>query len=69
MPDQDDDEEERIRAFAYRIWEEEGRPLGEADRHWEMARKAIEAEDAERRRIAVGIGNPGEGAEKPEPGA
>ena len=69
MPDQDDDEEERIRAFAYRIWEEEGCPLGEADRHWEMARKAIEAEDAERRRIAVAIDEPGKGAGRPEPGA
>lgn len=68
MPDQDD-EEERIRAFAYRIWEEEGRPLGEADRHWQMARDAIEAENIERRRIASGVDNPGEESTKPSPGA
>ena len=50
----DENEEERIRAFAYRIWEEEGRPLDQADRHWDMAKKAVEAEKAERRRIAGG---------------
>jgi hypothetical protein len=51
-------EEERIRDFAYRIWEEEGYPVGEADRHWEMAREAVEAEKAERVKSAVGLAGP-----------
>lgn len=32
-------EEHRIREFAYQIWESEGRPQGQHERHWEMARK------------------------------
>lgn len=28
-----------IRELAYQIWESEGRPEGEAERHWEMALK------------------------------
>lgn len=40
-----DIDEKRISVFAYHIWESEGRPEGEAARHWEMARKLAEAED------------------------
>lgn len=29
--------ENTLRQMAYRIWEAEGRPLGQADRHWHMA--------------------------------
>jgi hypothetical protein len=54
----DDDDEERVRAIAYRIWEEEGFPEGQAERHWEMARQAIEAEKEERLRIAAGVDGP-----------
>lgn len=38
--------EQRIRETAYRLWENDGRPTGQAERHWEMARKM--AEEAER---------------------
>jgi hypothetical protein len=31
--------ENRIRDLAYQIWESEGRPHGQAGRHWEMASK------------------------------
>jgi Protein of unknown function (DUF2934) len=31
--------EQRIREIAYRLWEEDGRPIGLADRHWQMATK------------------------------
>ncbi len=31
--------EQRIREFAYQIWESEGRPVGQSERHWEMATK------------------------------
>ena len=37
-------EDKRVREFAYQIWESEGKPDGEQDRHWEMARKLAEAE-------------------------
>jgi Protein of unknown function (DUF2934) len=41
------DKEQRIREAAYRIWEEEGYPDGQADRHWEIAVGRIEAADGE----------------------
>ncbi len=37
-------DEKRIREFAYQIWESEGKPVGQEERHWEMARKLAEAE-------------------------
>ncbi|QJI29184.1 DUF2934 domain-containing protein [Pseudomonas sp. ADAK18] len=37
-------EDKRVREFAYQIWESEGKPEGQEDRHWEMARKLAEAE-------------------------
>jgi len=42
MPEQRD---ERIRARARALWEEEGRPEGRADVHWEKARILVAAED------------------------
>ncbi len=45
-----DHKEQRIRETAYHLWEEDGRPIGQAERHWEMARKL--AEDAERQKSA-----------------
>lgn len=38
------DEEQRIREFAYQIWQAEGQPDGQAERHWQMARKLAESE-------------------------
>ena len=37
-------DEKRIREFAYQIWESEGKPIGQEERHWDMARKLAEAE-------------------------
>lgn len=37
-------DEKRIREFAYQIWESEGCPDGQAERHWAMARQLAEAE-------------------------
>lgn len=34
--------EQRIRELAHRLWEEEGRPSGKHDEHWERARLEIE---------------------------
>ena len=39
------EDEARIRARAHRIWEEEGRPEGRADEHWDKARELIAMED------------------------
>jgi Protein of unknown function (DUF2934). len=36
--------EERIRRRAYQIWQEEGCPTGQEERHWEMARQIIASE-------------------------
>jgi len=36
--------EQRVREFAYQIWESEGRPIGHSDRHWEMASKLAESQ-------------------------
>jgi len=38
--------EERIRALAYRMWERDGRPLGQDDYYWNKAEDMINAEDA-----------------------
>lgn len=46
-------DEMRIREFAYQIWESEGRPAGMHDRHWEMARKLVEAENQEAARPTI----------------
>lgn len=37
-------DEKRVREFAYQIWQSEGQPHGQDERHWEMARKLAEAE-------------------------
>nr|WP_298146059.1 DUF2934 domain-containing protein [uncultured Pseudomonas sp.] len=37
-------DEQRIRDFAYQIWEAEGKPEGQAARHWSMACKLAESE-------------------------
>jgi hypothetical protein len=39
-----DIDEKRINEFAYQIWQSEGEPEGQEERHWEMARKLAEAE-------------------------
>jgi hypothetical protein len=44
------DKERRIREVAHQIWEDEGRPADQAERHWEMAQSIVEAtgpEDSE----------------------
>lgn len=37
LPPEDLDLEERKRILAYQLWEEEGRPDGRAEAHWERA--------------------------------
>jgi hypothetical protein len=38
--------DDRIREIAHSIWEEEGRPAGQEERHWQMAESAFEQEEA-----------------------
>jgi len=35
------EDQDRVRAYAYRLWEQEGRPEGRAQIHWQMAEIAI----------------------------
>jgi hypothetical protein len=37
--------QERISQRAYQLWEQEGKPEGRENEHWEQARREIEAED------------------------
>lgn len=38
------DDDQRVRQLAYRIWESEGRPEGQQQRHWDRALKIVAAE-------------------------
>lgn len=38
--------EDRIRVIAHKLWEDEGRPEGLAEAHWQRACEMIEQEDA-----------------------
>lgn len=40
------DDEERIRREAHRLWEAEGRPDGRSDRHWAEAREIVALKDS-----------------------
>lgn len=39
------DKETQIRERAHQIWQEEGRPDGKAEEHWERARRMLDTED------------------------
>ena len=47
-PEAADDRESRIREIAYFLWEQEGYPDGQADRHWAAAEAVVDAEDEDR---------------------
>ncbi|WP_267214087.1 DUF2934 domain-containing protein [Chelatococcus asaccharovorans] len=40
-----DEREHRIRERAHRLWEEEGRPEGRAERHWLQAEEIVAIEE------------------------
>lgn len=40
------DDDDRIRDEAHRLWEAEGRPDGRADRHWAEAREIVALKDS-----------------------
>ena len=43
---EEQDRDARIRRRAYEMWEAEGRPEGQADRHWSRAAEDLDREDA-----------------------
>jgi Protein of unknown function (DUF2934) len=45
------DRDERVRELAYFLWLEEGRPEGQAERHWLTAETLVESDPLERKRI------------------
>jgi Protein of unknown function (DUF2934) len=53
------DREERIRQRAHQIWEQEGQPEGQAQRHWDRAAEDLDREDAEIEREGIAGEKPG----------
>lgn len=53
------DREERIRQRAHDLWEAEGRPEGQADRHWSRAAEDLDREDAAIQREGIAGEKPG----------
>ena len=43
-----DDREQRLREIAYSLWEEEGYPEGQAERHWQVAVALVGSEDPDK---------------------
>ena len=41
-----DDRQERIRNRAHQIWQEEGQPAGQHERHWHQAVADVDRQDA-----------------------
>lgn len=39
--------DDKIRARAYQLWEEEGRPEGRAEQHWFTARESVAIEEGQ----------------------
>jgi hypothetical protein len=46
-PEQEAARRSRIERLAHQIWESEGRPEGQAERHWSMAERLVEAAEEE----------------------
>ena len=42
-----DDRDQRVKERAYELWENEGRPAGRHDDHWDQARREIEERDGD----------------------
>ena len=53
------DRESRIRRRAHELWEQEGRPEGQADSHWARAAQDLDREDADIQRGAAAGEKPG----------
>jgi hypothetical protein len=46
-----DDREKRIAELAFSLWEREGCPEGQAERHWHIAKDLIAKEDRQRKDV------------------
>ena len=51
-------DDKRIREFAYQIWESEGKPEGQEARHWEMAHTLAQAEALAPKKAAASKAKP-----------
>jgi hypothetical protein len=51
-----DSREDRIRAKAHELWEEAGRPGGQADEHWLKAARLIDADQHKTKKTKSGPG-------------
>ena len=56
---EEQDRTARIRKRAHEIWEAEGRPEGQADRHWSRAAEDLDREDADIQREGIAGEKPG----------
>jgi hypothetical protein len=56
---EEQDREARIRRRAHELWEAEGRPEGQADRHWRRAAEDLDREDAAIQREGIVSEKPG----------
>ncbi len=56
--------EERIRAKAYELWQEDGSMEGCADEYWRRARSIVEAELTGEQRLREGTDGERDGSEK-----
>jgi hypothetical protein len=56
---EEQDRDARIRRRAYEMWEAEGRPEGQADRHWSRAAEDLDREDAAIQREGIAGEKPG----------
>lgn len=54
----------KISEIAHRIWESEGRPSGQAQRHWQMAEKLMLAEERQAELRSQHAEKPATSAEK-----
>ena len=57
-------DEARVRNLAHKIWESEGRPEGQEQRHWDMALEIVTAE-LEEENLDVELDDIGEQIEEP----
>jgi hypothetical protein len=56
---EEQDRDARIRRRAQEMWEAEGRPEGQADRHWSRAAEDLDREDAAIQREGIAGEKPG----------
>jgi hypothetical protein len=61
-------DEQKVSELAYSIWDSEGRPEGESERHWRMAQKAIATLSLAEAAASMNADNPRVASETGDPG-